>query len=405
MTRDTGRKKVWLTLGVAVNASALLYFKYANFFMDQLNTLLTATGQDPLLWRDVVLPIGISFFTFQKISYLVDLYRGTARPASSFTNYLLYVILFPQLIAGPIVRYHDIHEQLLARNLTSSQFFNGILRFCMGLGKKVLLANVLGEVADQLFGGALKGALPAPTAWLGVLCYAFQIYYDFSGYSDMAIGLGHMMGFTFLENFNRPYLASNFTEFWRRWHISLATWMREYLYIPLGGNRVSAARTYFNLWLVFLLSGFWHGASWNFVAWGAYHGFFLSLDKWRRDRGWSAGPAWLAIPLNFFLVTIGWVFFRADSLAHATQYLHMMFSRTLVDGSAWVSAWTLHLDARAQVIFCIALLLVFRPEKKFAALATTTGRFLCYLGGILLFILSAASLANSNFNPFIYFRF
>jgi len=181
--------------------------------------------------------------------------------------------------------------------------------------------------------------------------------------------------------------------------------MREYLYIPLGGNRLSAARTYLNLWLVFLISGFWHGASWNFVAWGAYHGLFLSLDKWRRDRGWSAGPAWLAIPLNFILVTIGWVFFRADSLAHATHYLRMMFARTLLEGQAWVNAWTLNLDARAHAVFCIALILCFRPERKIAALGSPIGRFLCFLASLLLFILSAASLANSNFNPFIYFRF
>jgi alginate O-acetyltransferase complex protein AlgI len=271
-------RKGILALAVVLNVALLLYFKYANFFVGELNGWLARLGMDGVSWAGVALPIGISFFTFQKLSYLVDVYRGVAQPARNAGDYLLYVALFPQLIAGPIVRYHDVARQLVARDYTRERFFTGMLRFGQGLGKKVLVANTMAEVADAAFGAA-PATLSFGWAWVGVLAYAFQIYFDFSGYSDMAIGLGRLLGIEFLENFNRPYISRSITEFWRRWHISLSNWMREYLYVPLGGNRKGTARTYLNLWVVFLISGFWHGAAWNFVAWGAFHGFFLCFDK------------------------------------------------------------------------------------------------------------------------------
>ncbi|MBT3192709.1 MAG: MBOAT family protein, partial [Verrucomicrobia bacterium] len=324
---DAKRGAAWrhgiLSLTIATNLSAFLYFKYMNFFVEQVNRALGCTGHAGITWQEVLLPIGISFFTFQKLSYLIDVYRGNARPARSLPDYLLYVSLFPQLIAGPIVRYHDVALQLESRTYRAERFLEGVWRFCFGLGRKVLIANVLGGIADKAFDPEVATLTPQ-VAWLGALCYSFQIYFDFSGYSDMAIGLGKMLGLDFLENFNFPYVSASFSEFWRRWHISLSNWMREYLYIPLGGNRVPAWRKSFNLWFVFLISGFWHGASWNFVLWGAYHGTFLSLDKLVERRGWPRPHRIVAVPATFLLVTIGWVFFRTETLAEAVRFLMCM---------------------------------------------------------------------------------
>jgi alginate O-acetyltransferase complex protein AlgI len=314
------KRRRFLAAGLIINLGVLFYFKYANFFIAEITPLLEVLGMTGFHWTNIALPIGISFFTFQKISYLMDVYRGTSKPSKSFINYFLYVSLFPQLIAGPIIRYHDVARQLTDRQHTSSRMLSGIWRFCLGLGKKVLIANALGEVADHAF--ALdQGGPSTGFAWLGILCYTFQIYFDFSGYSDMAIGLGRMLGFEYLENFNAPYIARNFTEFWKRWHISLSNWMREYLYFPLGGNKHGPVRTTFNLWLVFLLSGIWHGASWNFLVWGAFHGFFLSLDKIRRSIGIKPWPTFIAVPTTFILIMLGWVFFRAETLAQALSFI------------------------------------------------------------------------------------
>ena len=363
-----------------------------------------------MAWTAIALPIGISFFTFQKVSYLVDVYRGTAQPARNAADYVLYVILFPQLIAGPIVRYHDVAQQLLRREHTRAKFFAGMLRFCQGLGKKVLVANTLGEVADAAFGAA-PGTLACGGAWLGVLAYAFQIYFDFSGYSDMAIGLGRMLGFEFLENFNRPYISRSITEFWRRWHISLSNFMREYVYVPLGGNRQGEGRTYVNLWVVFLVSGFWHGAAWNFVAWGAFHGFFLSLDKLFRNTRLGRVPGWLGLPATFLLVLFSWVLFRAPTLPHALAYMGRMLD---VFAPAPAAAAAIEFGLRHQILLAAALVLCFGPAVKPRAFdfmrldpATATvgqagGRLAVAL---LLLVWSAAVLATSTFNPFIYFRF
>jgi len=409
---DTRRRHELLAVGVIVNLGVLIYFKYANFFVADINALLGGCGLSPLAWADIALPIGISFFTFHKLSYLIDVYRGTVEPARSWRDYLLYILLFPQLIAGPIIRYHDVAAQFERRQIPVERVFSGFLRFAAGLGKKVLIANTLATGADLVF-SARPATLAPLDAWLGVLCYSFQIYFDFSGYSDMAIGLGRMMGFAFLENFNHPYIARSFTDFWRRWHISLSNFMREYLYIPLGGNRGSRFRTYLNLWLVFFLSGLWHGAAWTFVVWGSYHGLFMTLDKLAGSLRLRKLPAWLALPLTFGLVAIGWVFFRADSLPQALSLLQRMLVAPWMRAAAGAATlpqalgsdvWTA-LGAAALLSFLPAL--PWRPRIDLRPAASgvvwlTAGRF---AAAVVVLILSAAALASGGFNPFVYFRF
>jgi alginate O-acetyltransferase complex protein AlgI len=347
----------------------------------------------------------------------VDVYRGEAPPARSFVRYLLYVALFPQLIAGPIVRYHDIARQLDERDTDTERLLSGIWRFCVGLAKKVLIANVVAGPADWAFGVA-PSQLGAGAAWLGLVCYALQIFFDFSAYSDMAIGLGRTLGFEFLENFDAPYISGSITEFWRRWHISLSTWMREYVYIPLGGNRLGPSRTYLNLWITFLFSGFWHGAAWNFVVWGAYHGALLSAHRWMRRVGVRTLPPLLARPATFLLVLLGWVFFRTAEapVGQSIAYLAALFGGGGA-APAVVEALTTYLRdpillttlAGAALVTVAPLLGVpaswrdapVREESPFAALrlaARTT------VAG-LLFLASLCALASGRFNPFIYFRF
>jgi len=276
------KKRNWLlTLSLSINVGLLLYFKYANFFVENVDYLLHSLGYQSVHWTKVILPIGISFYTFQTLTYSIDVYRGVHKPLKNPFQYLVYIMLFPQMIAGPIVRFNEIADQIdnRAHLETIDNKLLGFFRFGIGLAKKVLIANVMGAEADHAFSLA-EGELTSSIAWVGILAYTFQIYFDFSGYSDMAIGMGRIMGFKFPENFNNPYVSRSITEFWRRWHMTLGSWMRDYLYIPLGGSRVKTKRRmYFNLWFVFLASGLWHGAAWNFVIWGAFHGFFLILDK------------------------------------------------------------------------------------------------------------------------------
>jgi len=411
-TPEKADKKKFLWAGLALNVGLLLYFKYANFFVDQLNGILVLSGKDQVSWLSVALPIGISFFTFQKISYLVDVYRDAARPAQSYLSYALYVSLFPQLIAGPIIRYHDVAQQLIFRDHSKRKIYSGICRFCFGLGKKVLLANGVGEVADAVF--AIPSAeLSMQVAWLGALCYTLQIYYDFSGYSDMAIGLGRMFGFDYLENFNQPYRARNFTEFWRRWHISLSNWMREYLYIPLGGNRKGGMRLYVNLWIVFLLSGLWHGASWNFIVWGAFHGFFLSFDKLRSRWIKLKLPPVLAILVTFVLLMVSWVLFRSESLSDAWGYIQRMFMLTGPDAGVSVPTADMIIDKSQLFLLLVALCFSFLPIPSFLRGLTTgvktaqSQKGILGVGGLslLIFIVAISILSTANFNPFIYFRF
>lgn len=410
----TSRRRGILTLGILVNLSALLYCKYSNFFVEQFNALLVWRELSPIAWSRVLLPIGISFFTFHKISYLMDIYRGTSRPTRSLTDYLLYICLFPQLIAGPIIRYHDVDQQLIDRSHTLDKFLSGLWRFLLGLGRKVLIANPLGLVADRIFAQDVF-SLPLPLAWLGILCYTFQIYFDFAGYSDMAIGLARMMGFEFLENFNRPYTARSVTDFWRRWHISLSNFMRDYLYIPLGGNRVGPARAKLNLWLVFLASGLWHGASWNFIFWGAYHGTLLSLERILGLPRLARVPAWIMWPFTFLLILVGWVFFRADTLPHAIAYLQRM-----VAWDTWNYVptdlnflWPDIISHRTTTALVLAIVASFIPDALWqrwgnwdsALPATKLNATLRIVLGVAFLFLASASLANQSYNPFIYFRF
>lgn len=405
-------RRVWLSIGLVANVGLLLYFKYANFLVAQCNELLGVMGFGDVSWTAVILPIGISFFTFQKISYLVDVYRGVAPAACNFGHYLLYVVLFPQLIAGPIVRYHEVAMQLRERHHDMERFYAGVIRFCVGLAKKVLVANVLAETADGVFGKA-AAELGTGAAWVGILAYAFQLYFDFSGYSDMAIGLGRMLGIEFLENFNRPYISASFTEFWRRWHISLSNFMREYVYVPLGGNRKGSFRTYVNLWLVFLVSGFWHGAAWNFVAWGAYHGLFLSLDKLFLGTRLGRLPRWVAVPGTFVLVLFGWVFFRAPDLGYAVCFLGCLLgvSGEGVPGAGLAGCFEFkHLVMMILAAF-ICLAPAWRPtlfswcDEPIVVLQRPVRAFFQGAVALVVLVLAIVALATSNFNPFIYFRF
>lgn len=408
MHQSTGRKKKLLVaFSIALNIGLLLYFKYANFFVENFNELLAAFGGKPADWTKVALPIGISFFSFQKMTYSVDVYRKVHVPLKRISDFALYILMFPQLIAGPIVRFNEIADQLEDRRLNENvdNRITGFFRFTLGLGKKVLIANVMGEYADTVF-AMNPSEMSTATAWMGVIAYAFQIYYDFAGYSDMAIGLGRMIGFDFLENFNNPYISQNISEFWRRWHISLGRWMRDYLYIPLGGNRVSTRRMYFNLWFVFLISGFWHGAAWTFVIWGAFHGFFLIADRLFLLKLYSRIGKIPAIAITFVITLVGWVFFRAETLSYAVDFTEQMFSFT--KGPA------VYISQKVWIMLIIAAFFGFwgafgKVEqwqmKLFAKKQGLSTLMVMTLASILLFIISLASITSSGFNPFIYFRF
>ena len=303
---------------VVTNLSFLGFFKYYMFTAETLNRLLATVGAEPFRVLQVVLPIGISFYTFHSLTYIIDLYRGHATPAKSFTDFSAFVALFPDLVAGPIIRYKTLAAQLASREHTLPRFATGIAIFVLGFAKKILLANPAGEVADAVFNAAQPGVVDA---WFGVLAYAVQIYFDFCGYSDMAVGLGRMLGFEFPRNFDAPYRAESITEFWRRWHVSLSSVLRDYLYFPLGGNRRGEVRTYVNLAIVMLLGGLWHGAKWNFLAWGAFHGLLLIYERWRGKTSlYSRLPRALRVALTFVLVLFSWVLFRADDLPAAIEY-------------------------------------------------------------------------------------
>ncbi|MBI1185533.1 MBOAT family protein [bacterium] len=399
------QKKV-LALGVGINLLVLVIFKYADFFAENINTL--AGTQLPL--PHIKLPIGISFFTFQAISYLVDVYRKETKVQKSLIDLSLYISLFPQLIAGPIVRYHDIAQQLKNRVRNWQHFASGVERFVIGLGKKVLIANTLAVVADDIF--ETNPDIMTPTmALVGTLAYTFQIYFDFAGYSDMAIGLGRMFGFEFLENFNFPYISKSIQEFWRRWHISLSTWFRDYLYIPLGGNRVGNSRLYINLLIVFLCTGFWHGPSWNFVIWGLFHGFFLVAERIGLAR--VLKKVWLPIPqlYTFIIVVVGWVFFRAETLPAALAIIGKLGN--VFTHFNWLEAAS-YLQTDVLLAFIASLLaslgwfqklhdyLAANKNESRAMLGFVSAKYAFLL--VVLF-LSMSFLSANTYNPFIYFRF
>lgn len=384
-------RRTILVLSLVFNLGLLIFFKYFNFL---------SGGR-----TNIALPIGISFFTFQIMSYVIDVYRGEVAPQRNLFKLALYISLFPQLIAGPIVRYIDVEKQLTDRVCTVEKTAIGIRRFVLGFGKKVLISNTVALVVDNIF--AMKGQISFLMAWMGAICYALQIYYDFSGYSDMAIGLGHMLGFDFLENFNYPYVSRSVKEFWRRWHMSLSTWFRDYLYIPLGGNRKGQFRTYLNLLIVFAATGFWHGASWNFIVWGLFHGLFLVLERGWWGRVVAKMPKWLSWVYTAMVVLFGWVLFRADTLSDALAYMSSMFNF-----GHWGLTATLSMLDNITVIMLLAGIIFAAPvvprfKKKFESgeVVSTVG-FIASMGiTAVVFAVAVMFLSGSDYNPFIYFRF
>ncbi len=394
-----GQKKLALyslISGVSINLLFLIYYKYIHFLVENLNLLNINISTD---FSQVTLPVGISFFTFQSISYLVDVYRKSVSAQRSIVNLGMYISLFPQLIAGPIVRYADITKEIETRSVNSQLFVSGISRFIIGLAKKVIIANNLGLIADKVF-GIPADDLSSLSSWIGILAYSLQIYYDFSGYSDMAIGLGRMFGFNFKENFNFPYVASSIKDFWRRWHISLSSWFRDYLYIPLGGNKKGKFRTYINLFIVFFVTGLWHGASWSFIVWGLFHGLFLILEKLIIIKL----PSKIKFLGHFYamiVVMIGWVLFRADNLNYGLNYIFKMF--TFSQGNN--NSVFFYMNIYTYIIFSIGIIfsIPFKTNKRFIFIEKLDS--LKYTGYILLLIFSIFELAQSTHNPFIYYRF
>ncbi len=405
----SSRKRL-LRASLLINLGVLAYFKYANFFVDNLNALLEGLNGAPLNWLTVALPIGISFFTFQSITYTLDVYWKRHAPLEKVTDYLLYILLFPQLIAGPIIRFNTIAEEIKDRkeNYTRDYKLSGLYLFIIGLAKKVLIANQIGAQVDQIF--ALQGEVSSYLSWMGIIAYSMQIYFDFAGYSDMAIGLGKMLGFNFPENFKSPYTSKSITEFWRRWHITLGAFMRDYLYIPLGGSRASKVqRVYFNLIIVFLLSGLWHGASWNFVIWGGWHGLFLIIERAFLLRWFNRVPALIKLLYTYAVVLVGWVFFRAETLSAASNYLGNMFRFREMDLN---SSLELPLEFYTFLIIAIGFAFITlsklgsRLENFFFSRQFTTKQYASLAPlYLLLLLLSISYIAASDFNPFIYFRF
>jgi len=403
--RNLKFSKITLGIAIAINLSLLFYYKYTNFIIENLQEIgLYATYNH----TNILLPIGISFFTFQGISYLIDVYRKETAVQHNLFHLGLYISFFPQLIAGPIVRYHDVAQQIKKRDIDLSLFTEGVIRFIRGFAKKIILANNAALIADQVFSIIPAKEISIGAAWLGILCYSIQIYFDFSGYSDMAIGLGKMLGFNFKENFNYPYISRSIQDFWRRWHISLSTWFRDYLYIPLGGNRKGIRRTYVNLIIVFFITGFWHGASWNFIIWGLFHGIFLILERSKilHTNKW---PIFLQHAYVFLVVLVGWVFFRAESMKEAFRYLRSMMGVTGGDNTTAL----VYLNHYSVFVLILALLFSMPLRQKITALVeksqdsrvATMYRVGTYGFYLLLFALSIIELAQSSYNPFIYFRF
>lgn len=409
------RSKLILGIAIALNLGILGYFKYFNFFLDNINTGLVLFGTDMIKYQRVILPIGISFFTFQAMSYIIDVYRKTTPVQKNIFDLALYISLFPQLIAGPIVRYFDIADQIKKRTLSITKASSGIQRFIFGLAKKVIIANSMAVIADEIFALQVNEITPQ-VAWLGIIAYTLQIYFDFSGYSDMAIGLGKIFGFNFPENFNYPYISTSIKEFWRRWHISLSSWFKDYLYIPLGGNRKGEIRTYINLTIVFLCTGIWHGASWNFVIWGIFHGAFLVFERIGLEK--VLVKTWKPVQITYTLliVMIGWVFFKVELFGDAVHFLKKMFLFHESDTPTMFLAE--YLNGKNVFLLIFAILYSFRVyrwiikqievwfknrnlQNAFKIIFQSSKLIV----SISLFIITILYLAASTYNPFIYFRF
>ena len=402
MDKNRGRQKrmkLLLVLSVVIDLGLLSVFKYTDFVITNINAIFGSSFD--LL--KIALPIGISFYTFQAMSYTIDVYRNDVRVQKNLIDFGMYITMFPQLIAGPIVRYADVQDQLAERSVTTADFSEGVMRFVVGLGKKVLLANQMGAVWSEIY--ALGGDVSALMAWTGAIAYTFQIYFDFSGYSDMAIGLGRMFGFKFPENFRYPYQSVSITDFWRRWHITLSTWFKEYLYIPLGGNRCGLARQALNLLIVWSLTGFWHGAGWNFVMWGLYYFVILFIEKLFLLKALDKLPKLFRHVYALLLIVIGWVIFASDDVSVLLPYLGSMFGANGAIGG--MDVYTLLTKAALLVICCIASTEL--PKKLFLSAAGAMNEKAAFtLKSVLMIALLALSmilLIGDSYNPFLYFRF
>lgn len=402
-TQGTGQEKKWLAAGVGLNLATLGFFKYFNFGVDSMNMLLKDAGFESIEAIRILLPIGISFYVFHAISFLVDIYRRDAKLPKNFFDFAAFITLFPQLVAGPILRFKDLAYQFEDRTHSWDKFSMGVQRFSIGFAKKILIADTVAPMADAAF------ALPDPTmadAWLGAIAYAIQLYFDFSAYSDMAVGLGLMMGFKFIENFNQPYLSKSITEFWRRWHISLSTWLRDYLYIPLGGNRVSKGRTYFNLIITMVLGGFWHGANWTFVIWGFWHGSIMAVERALGIKGSldEVMPLARAVGKTAFcmlLVLLGWVIFRAENLDVAMDMYRGMAG---MQGLALSDAYAWQIKGMSVAALALGISLVYLgPVIRRNATMIPRQAIAVALAGV--FLLSVSRLLAQNYSPFLYFQF
>lgn len=397
------KKRIFLIISIVTNLSVLAFFKYFNFGIENYNTLMATMGiprwQFEGFFR-IVLPLGISFYTFQSMSYVIDVFRGDAKVVKNYIDYTCYVSMFPQLVAGPIIRFQDVADQLIYRVHTWEKFSRGITFFMLGMGKKILLANPCGKIADVTFGA---GNLSVLDSWYGLVAYAFQIYFDFSGYSDMAIGLGLMLGFVFAKNFDSPYKSCSITEFWQRWHLSLSTWLRDYLYIPLGGNRGSQAKTYRNLIMVMLLGGLWHGASWNFLIWGGIHGGYLAFERAQgKESVYRKLPKILQVIITFFIVLIAWVFFRADTLPDAWRYFKSLFGLSAINTASEVAGGLIY-NPYYLLNFVLAGIVIWALPQTWDFTRKLTWPKIVWC--MLVFALALAALTTQSYNPFIYFIF
>lgn len=400
------KRTIFLVASISINIGLLVYFKYFNFFIESFNYVLKPLGVGELSYISYLLPLGISFYTFETITYVVDVYRKEHKPQQNFSDYLLYILLFPKMVAGPIIRYSEIASQIEDRSSfeTTQNRLNGFYRFCLGLSKKELIANQLAYYyVDKIF-YINPTELDGPTAWLGIIAYTFQIYFDFSGYSDMAIGLGRMIGFKFPENFDNPYISTSITEFWRRWHITLGKWMKNYIYIPLGGNQKGTGRTYLNLWIVFILSGLWHKGSWCFILWGIYHGSLLVMERLFIKKEHS--DSFPKVILTFILIAFGSVLFRIDNISEAFDYYKALF---FSNNNSFIFP-----EIDFWIPFFLAIIFSFWGFFKFGKqlqnifyteVKENSLNILLTISSCILFVISLSYITQSGFYPFIYFRF
>ena len=406
------KKKLWLTIAIILNLGVLGFFKYFNFLVDNYNLFVSFFNISPVTVQKVILPIGISFYTFQGLSYLVDVYRKTVEPQRNFIRLGTYIAIFPALIAGPIIRYNEIHGQLYQRKFSVSNFYDGIKRFMLGLARKIFIANQIAIMVDDIFSRS-PGDIPMLTAWIGIIGYTLQVYHDFAGYSDMAIGLGKMLGFNFPENFNFPYLAKSIQQFWQRWHMTLSNWFKNYLYFPLGGSRCSSKRVLLNLYIVFFCTGLWHGASWTFVIWGLIHGTFMVLERQGLARLLSKSYLFVQYFYALFIIVISRVFFRSDNLTIAIDYMKTLF------GGSTPTIPNIYIYHYFSLDFILIFIIAILASTKFFESINNrinklalNFRFVLHLkhiltvlGIIFVLFLIINQLVIGSYNPFIYYRF